>query len=116
MNVGSKSFAEAYPQVLGCAGAGAPRFLSLSSPRYLEGTSGPFREAVDKLSSLKDADNQTKLKLYALYKQATVGKNSTKKPGMLDIVGKAKWEAWNSLGEMSKVWAKLYKMLIGISY
>lgn len=78
------------------------RFLMLSAPRLVEG-SEQFKEAVGKLSSVKEADNQTKLKLYALFKQATAGKNSTKKPGMLDIVGKAKWEAWNSLGEMSKV-------------
>jgi peroxisomal 3,2-trans-enoyl-CoA isomerase len=48
-------------------------------------------------------DNSQKLKLYALYKQATVGKNTSKKPGLMDLVGKAKWEAWNELGEMSQV-------------
>lgn len=33
--------------------------------------------------------------LYGLYKQATVGDCNTSKPGMLDFVGKAKWDAWN---------------------
>jgi diazepam-binding inhibitor (GABA receptor modulating acyl-CoA-binding protein) len=35
------------------------------------------------------------LDLYGLYKQATVGDCNTSKPGMLDFVGKAKWDAWN---------------------
>ncbi|XP_021944602.1 enoyl-CoA delta isomerase 2 [Folsomia candida] len=65
-------------------------------------SSEQFQEAVKNLGSVKDADNSTKLKLYALYKQTTVGKNNTKKPGMLDIVGKAKWDAWNSLGDMTQ--------------
>ena len=47
-------------------------------------------------------DNFSKLKMYSLFKQATIGKNTTSKPGMLDFVGKAKWEAWHKLGDMSK--------------
>ena len=39
-------------------------------------------------------DNATLLKLYALYKQATEGDNSDKKPGFGDMVGRAKWDAW----------------------
>ena len=35
--------------------------------------------------------------------QATVGKCNVAKPGMMDFVGKAKWEAWNTLGDMSQV-------------
>ncbi|OOG50574.1 acyl-CoA-binding protein [Polaromonas sp. C04] len=42
-------------------------------------------------------DNATLLKLYALYKQASVGDNSEKKPGFGDMVGRAKWDAWNGL-------------------
>ena len=42
-------------------------------------------------------DNATLLKIYALYKQASVGDNSEKKPGFGDMVGRAKWDAWNSL-------------------
>ena len=40
-------------------------------------------------------DNSTMLKIYALYKQASTGDNTEKKPGFTDLVGKAKWEAWN---------------------
>lgn len=42
-------------------------------------------------------DNMTLLKLYALYKQGSVGDNGEKKPGFADMVGRAKWEAWNTL-------------------
>ena len=42
-------------------------------------------------------DNSTLLKIYALYKQASVGDNAEKKPGFSDMVGRAKWEAWNNL-------------------
>jgi acyl-CoA-binding protein len=42
-------------------------------------------------------DNATLLKLYGLYKQATLGDNTEQKPGFGDMVGRAKWDAWNSL-------------------
>jgi acyl-CoA-binding protein len=42
-------------------------------------------------------DNATLLKIYALYKQATAGDNAEKKPGFTDMVGRAKWDAWNTL-------------------
>ena len=37
------------------------------------------------------------LALYALYKQATEGDVSGKKPGMFDFVARAKFEAWEGL-------------------
>ncbi len=42
-------------------------------------------------------DNATLLKLYALYKQGSTGDNAEKKPGFGDMVGRAKWDAWNGL-------------------
>lgn len=42
-------------------------------------------------------DNVTLLKLYALYKQATVGDNTEKKPGFGDLIGRAKWDAWAAM-------------------
>ncbi len=42
-------------------------------------------------------DNATLLKIYALYKQGSVGDNTEKKPGFADMVGRAKWDAWNGL-------------------
>ncbi len=42
-------------------------------------------------------DNITLLKIYALYKQATTGDADGKRPGFSDMVGRAKWDAWNAL-------------------
>lgn len=57
-----------------------------------------FNAAVAHSKSLTERpDNATLLKLYALYKQATAGDNAEKKPGFGDMVGRAKWDAWNSL-------------------
>jgi len=46
-------------------------------------------------------DNATLLKIYALYKQATAGDNTEKKPGLMNMVGRAKWDAWNGLKGMA---------------
>ncbi|XP_048364332.1 enoyl-CoA delta isomerase 2-like isoform X2 [Sphaerodactylus townsendi] len=60
-----------------------------------------FEKAQEQLKKLKtDPGNEVKLKLYALFKQATKGSCNTPKPGMLDFVNKAKWDAWNSLGTL----------------
>ena len=45
-------------------------------------------------------DNDTMLQLYALYKQATTGNASGKRPGMFDMVGRAKYDAWTKLRGM----------------
>jgi acyl-CoA-binding protein len=42
-------------------------------------------------------DNATLLKLYALYKQGSAGDVDGKRPGFTDMVGRAKWDAWNEL-------------------
>ena len=42
-------------------------------------------------------DNITLLKIYALYKQATTGDADGERPGFSDMVGRAKWDAWNAL-------------------
>ncbi|VTU13683.1 Acyl-CoA-binding protein [Variovorax sp. SRS16] len=41
-------------------------------------------------------DNPTLLKIYGLFKQATAGDNTEKKPSFSDIVARAKWEAWTT--------------------
>jgi diazepam-binding inhibitor (GABA receptor modulating acyl-CoA-binding protein) len=57
-----------------------------------------FEAAVANSKKLSERpDNATLLKIYALYKQATAGDNSEKKPGFGDMVGRAKWDAWNGL-------------------
>ena len=52
--------------------------------------------------SQKNQSNECKLVLYGFYKQATVGDCNKEKPGMFDMVGKAKWETWNNLKGMNK--------------
>lgn len=42
------------------------------------------------------------LKFYGFYKQATVGKCNTSRPGMFNFQDKAKWDSWNTLGDLSK--------------
>jgi len=42
-------------------------------------------------------DNATLLKIYALYKQATLGDNTADKPGFSNLVGRAKWDAWSGV-------------------
>ena len=56
-----------------------------------------FEQAVADSKSLPDKpDNMTLLKIYALYKQATAGDVSGDRPGFTDLVGRAKWDAWNA--------------------
>ncbi|MDX1756892.1 MAG: acyl-CoA-binding protein [Marinobacter sp.] len=59
-----------------------------------------FEEAVNYIQTGEgDAQpsNELKLEFYALYKQATEGDVSGKRPGMMDFVGRAKYDAWEKL-------------------
>jgi diazepam-binding inhibitor (GABA receptor modulating acyl-CoA-binding protein) len=57
-----------------------------------------FEAAVANSKKLSERpDNATLLKIYGLYKQATAGDNTEKKPGFGDMVGRAKWDAWNGM-------------------
>ena len=61
-----------------------------------------FDEAVANSKTLSERpDNQTLLKIYSLYKQATEGDNEEAKPGFTDIVARAKWDAWKKLADTS---------------
>jgi acyl-CoA-binding protein len=51
-------------------------------------------------------DDETMLKLYALYKQGAAGDVSGSKPGFFDFVGAAKYEAWEKLKGMDADTAK----------
>jgi len=51
-------------------------------------------------------DNPTLLKIYGLFKQATVGDNTEKKPSFSDFVARAKWDAWTSRKGLSADEAK----------
>jgi acyl-CoA-binding protein len=57
-----------------------------------------FEQAVADSKQLSERpDNMTMLKLYALYKQGSSGDVDGKRPGFADMVGRAKWDAWNEL-------------------
>ena len=61
-----------------------------------------FEDAVAQSKSLDERpDNMTLLKLYALYKQATSGDVEGERPGFTDMVGRAKWDAWQGLAGTS---------------
>ncbi|XP_034985466.1 acyl-CoA-binding domain-containing protein 7 [Zootoca vivipara] len=62
-----------------------------------------FNTVAEKVKKLKAKPTDDELKeLYGLYKQSTVGNINIECPGMLDLKGKAKWEAWNLKKGMSK--------------
>jgi len=50
----------------------------------------------------KRPDNDTMLKLYSLYKQATAGDVQGKRPGFTNPVGRAKYDAWKKDKGMSQ--------------
>ncbi|AXS83931.1 acyl-CoA-binding protein [Marinobacter sp. Arc7-DN-1] len=63
-----------------------------------------FDEAVNYIQTAEGdvkPSNEMKLEFYALYKQATAGDASGKRPGMMDFVGRAKFDAWEKLKGMS---------------
>lgn len=61
-----------------------------------------FEKAVAESKSLPaKPDNATLLKIYSLYKQATVGDVEGDRPGFTDFVGRAKYDAWAGLEGMS---------------
>ena len=62
-----------------------------------------FEQAVADSKTLPEKpDNATLLQLYALYKQATLGDVTEKKPGFGDMIGRAKWDAWHAIAGKSK--------------
>jgi acyl-CoA-binding protein len=57
-----------------------------------------FEQAAIDIKALPERpDNDTLLKLYALYKQGAEGDVNGPKPGFFDFVGTAKYEAWAKL-------------------
>ncbi|XP_072118232.1 acyl-CoA-binding protein [Mobula birostris] len=56
-----------------------------------------FEKAAEEVKRLKTKpSDEDMLLIYGLYKQATVGDVNTERPGMLDLKGKAKWDAWSA--------------------
>jgi diazepam-binding inhibitor (GABA receptor modulating acyl-CoA-binding protein) len=61
-----------------------------------------FEKASQDIKSLPDQPNEVLLKLYGLYKQATLGDVDGKRPGFLDLRGRAKYDAWSELKGQSQ--------------
>ncbi|XP_065676484.1 enoyl-CoA delta isomerase 2-like [Hydra vulgaris] len=81
----------------------ARQVILIRSPLFFSNYYSTMEEAKKRVALLKeDPGNDAKLKLYGLFKQATEGKCTTKKPGMFDFVAQAKWNAWNELGNLTK--------------
>ena len=61
-----------------------------------------FADAQAKIKPVTGLGNDVMLDMYALFKQATVGDVSGSRPGMLDIRGRAKYDAWGKRKGTSK--------------
>lgn len=74
-----------------------------------------FADAKAKVEKLKTRpSNDQLLDLYGLYKQATEGDVAGSRPGMLDLKGRAKYDAWSKHKGASKDEAmKGYVALVG---
>ena len=78
-----------------------------------------FQAATEAAKQLPERpDNDTMLKLYSHFKQATEGDVSGPKPGFFDFVGTAKYEAWEKLQGTSQdqamgKYVELVKKLVG---
>ncbi|MBX3220224.1 MAG: acyl-CoA-binding protein [Labilithrix sp.] len=65
--------------------------------------SAKFEDAQARVKQLSKAPSTDDLlELYALYKQATAGDVSGSRPGMLDMKGRAKYDAWTKKKGVSK--------------
>ena len=88
---------------------GAPTLGSPSTTNM--GVEEQFKKAVELIQGMPKnspvkVSQDVQLKVYSLYKQATVGDVNTSRPGMLDISGRYKWDAWNKLKGKSSEDAK----------
>ena len=61
-----------------------------------------FAAAQARIKPVTGLGNDVMLDLYALYKQATAGDVSGSRPGMLDVKGRAKYDAWAKRKGMAK--------------
>lgn len=63
-----------------------------AKPKSLKDQFAEAKGRVEKLTSRPSNDEL--LELYGLYKQATEGDVTGSRPGMLDLKGRAKYDAW----------------------
>lgn len=61
-----------------------------------------FELAVERSKGLPTQPTNTQLELYGLFKQASSGNATGSRPGMFDMRGRAKWDAWDKRRNMSQ--------------
>jgi pimeloyl-ACP methyl ester carboxylesterase/acyl-CoA-binding protein len=84
-----------------------PEAASAAAPAAGTSVAARFEAAVQKVSTAPSdgaikPSNEMKLKMYALYRQARDGDADGKRPGMMDIVGRFKYDAWADLKGMAR--------------
>jgi len=66
-----------------------------------------FERASKEVTELSEApDSAAQLELYSLYKQGSVGDCTGERPGMLEFIKRAKYDAWKERAGMSQDEAK----------
>ena len=66
-----------------------------------------------RIAGAKAIPDESRLVLYALHQQATIGPCTEPKPWAWNVVESAKWQSWVQLGDMSSVEAmRLYVKLL----
>ena len=58
--------------------------------------------ATDSKNLEERPDNDTLLKIYALYKQGSAGDATGSRPGFTDMIGRAKYDAWAKVKGLAK--------------
>jgi len=87
--------------------ATAPKDTQAKSPKHKDPKTNDLKAKFEAAAAAakqtrKRPDNAALLKLYSYYKQATDGDVKDERPGGLDFVGGAKYDAWARIKGMSK--------------
>ena len=61
-----------------------------------------FDDALNRVNLLPEQASHVQLNLYGLFKQARFGDASGKRPGVFDVRGRAKYDAWASRKGMTQ--------------
>ncbi|XP_040839971.1 enoyl-CoA delta isomerase 2 [Ochotona curzoniae] len=85
---------------------GLPGCPPRPNSRTMSTSEKDFENAQSQVKHLEDPGNEVKLKLYALHKQPTEGPCNVPKPGVFDVIHRAKWDARDALGSLPKETAR----------
>jgi diazepam-binding inhibitor (GABA receptor modulator, acyl-CoA-binding protein) len=73
------------------------------SPGEIMSLQARFEQSMADSKNLPERpDNMTLLKIYALFKQASSGDADGNRPGFTDMIGRAKYDAWDTLKGTSR--------------